>query len=500
MRVIRVSSVDFVRFTWLNKKEDQEIEEEEDDDDDDDDEEEEDVSYDDIPPIQPVEDGERYYTNPTIWIGVLPETLTGAVARELSKDIHAFLDSLQVQNVDIAYRESVCKTLPGHDPALFSPVEDGDPLKNVIDNVSVSLSLPIAGRKTTMQGTLGPYFRVGDKLYAITVRHNVFLRDGDNELYSPSSESAPKKEVLVMGAPAFTNYLASIQALIGMHIDSVESLEKKINTLRTRVQDGINVQESQTKLDENEAELAKTRTKIDSLKKFFVDIKKSWSKPKDRVIGFVRWAPPIGAGVAPHRYTRDLCVIELYKDKFKHMIGNVLSLGPELSRSKLKALMYERNDIPSEFKYPDDGLLTLRGMLTAYQVNNPNTLNLQGDRIHRVLKRGFTTNTTVGTLTRFMSFVRKYFTTGNVESLEVPILSHEHDSGTFSKGGDSGSLIVSALGEFVALLTGGTSKGTDGSDITFATLFEWVWELVKEEFPGANLYFDDLKEFLADVA
>ncbi|KIO23305.1 hypothetical protein M407DRAFT_214897 [Tulasnella calospora MUT 4182] len=496
-RQIKISSVDFVRFTWLDKKADKEIEEEGDDDDGAN--EEEDITYDDIPPIKPVEDGERHYTNPTIWIGVLPETLTGAVAHESSKDIRAFLDSLQVQNIDIAYRESVYKTLPGHGPALFRHVEDGDPLKNVIDNVSVPLSLPIAGRKTTMQGTLGPYFHVGNKLYAITVRHNIFLLDGDNELYS-YHESAPLKKVVVMGTPAFTNYLASIQALIGTHIDSVEPLERKINTFSTRVQNGINVKESQIKLDENTAELAKTRIKIDNLKRFFVEIKKRWSKPKDRVIGFVRWAPPIGVGVAPHRYTRDLCVIELYKDKFRHMIGNVLSLGPELSPSKLKALMYERIDVPSEFKYPENGLLTLGGILTADQVNNPNTLNLQGDRIRRVLKRGFTTNTTVGTLTRFMSFVRKYFVTGSMESLEVPILSHENDSGTFSRGGDSGSLIVSAVGEFVALLTGGTNKGTGGSDITFATLFEWVWGLVKEEFPGANLYFENLEEFLADVA
>lgn len=85
-----MSSVDFVRFTWLNKKADQEIEEDEDDDA----KEEEDVTYDDIPPIKPIEDGERHYTNPTIWIGVLPETLTGAVAHESSKDIRAFLDSL----------------------------------------------------------------------------------------------------------------------------------------------------------------------------------------------------------------------------------------------------------------------------------------------------------------------------------------------------------------------------------------------------------------------
>ena len=162
--------------------------------------------------------------------------------------------------------------------------------------------------------------------------------------------------------------------------------------------------------------------------------------------------------------------------------------------------MYDHTNVPSEFKYPDDGLLPLRGMLAADQVNNSNRLNLQGDRICRVIKRGLTTKTTVGTMTRFMSYVRKYFPTGDVESLEVPILSHEHDTGPFSKVGDSGSLIVSALGQFVALLTSGTNKATDGSDITFATLFEWVWELVKDEFPGANLYFDDLEALFADVA
>ena len=171
-----------------------------------------------------------------------------------------------------------------------------------------------------------------------------------------------------------------------------------------------------------------------------------------------------------------------------------------MSESKLNSLIYERVDVPSDFKYPDNGLLHLRGMLTADQINNPTNPNLKGDRVRRVLKRGFTTNTTVGTLTKFMSFVRQYFRNSNEESLEVAILSHERDSGTFSKGGDSGSLVVSTIGEFVALLTGGTNKGTDSSDITYATLFEWVWELVKAEYPGANLYFDNLDEFLADVA
>jgi hypothetical protein len=145
--------------------------------------------------------------------------------------------------------------------------------------------------------------------------------------FVPWLDSAPKKGVMVMGPLAFTNYLASIQALISTCINAVESLEKKIATFRGQVQDNINLDESQRKLNEYEIELTKTRIKIVDLKDFFVRVKKTLSKPRDRVIGFVRWAPPIGVGVAPHRYTRDLCVIELYKDKFKSMIGNVLSLG-----------------------------------------------------------------------------------------------------------------------------------------------------------------------------
>ena len=133
-----------------------------------------------------------------------------------------------------------------------------------------------------------------------------------------------------MGNPAFANYLVSIQAHIGTLLDTVESIERKINTHTVRVRDGINLPESQTKLDENVAELEKIRRRIDVLKAFYVKIKKGWSKIKQRIIGYVVWAPPIGVGVAPHRYTRDLCVVELYKDRFTHLIGNVLSLGAAL--------------------------------------------------------------------------------------------------------------------------------------------------------------------------
>jgi hypothetical protein len=114
---------------------------------------------------------------------VLPDTLTGAVAHESAIEILGLLKELGFAGgVDVAYRESVAKFL--HGPDLFAPVSDLDPLKDVVDNLSTPLSLPIAGRKTTMQGTLGCYFRVENDLYAITVRHNVFLLEGGNEEYN----------------------------------------------------------------------------------------------------------------------------------------------------------------------------------------------------------------------------------------------------------------------------------------------------------------------------
>lgn len=175
-RDIKVSSVDFVRFTWLNREE-QEKEEQGDEGD------EEEPEEDDKPYTQPIEDGTRSYTNPTIWIGVLPDTLSSAIARESSMDIRDFLGSLHVRNIDIAYRESVYQILHGRGPALFLPAGYFDPLKDVIDNVSVALSLPIADYKTTIHGTLGSYFHAGGKLYAITTRHMFFDIEKDNESY-----------------------------------------------------------------------------------------------------------------------------------------------------------------------------------------------------------------------------------------------------------------------------------------------------------------------------
>ncbi|KAH8991832.1 hypothetical protein EDB83DRAFT_2534913 [Lactarius deliciosus] len=245
---IKLTSVDLVQFTWLDEMDDQEIQEEEDDDDDD--AQNDNLTYDDIPLIKPIEYGKRHTTNPTIWVGVLPDTLTGMVAHESATEILGLLKELGIAGVDVAYRESVAKFL--HATGLFAPASDLNPLKNVIDNLSTPLSLPIAGRKTPMQGTLCCYFRVGNNLYATTAPHNMFPLSGDNKEY---------------------NYVDG-----GCHLSSWETPRSPSTSLRSRPisrveAGGDNAQMLAGELVETRDQLTKTVTKIKTLKAFFVDIK-----------------------------------------------------------------------------------------------------------------------------------------------------------------------------------------------------------------------------------
>jgi hypothetical protein len=53
-------------------------------------------------------------------------------------------------------------------------------------------------------------------------------------------------------------------------------------------------------------------------------------------------------------------------------------------------------------------------------------------------------------------------------------------------GEDSGSIIVDATGMFVALLTTGAGI-TDSTDITYGSPMYWLWDVIKERFPGASV-------------
>ncbi|KAG8771551.1 hypothetical protein FRC19_003842 [Serendipita sp. 401] len=481
-RNIKHSSIDLVRFSWLEEN----VDDNKDDEENVDDESDEDTQ--DVDSKIPLY-GKIVTTPVTIWVGVLPDTLTSKVAFHSSNDILGLLKEHDISDVDVAYRESVARAFSG--PKLFAPVSDLDPLKAVIDPITTALSLPIAGLKTlNSQGTMGFYFRVGEDIYGVTARHVLFPEDEGNDPYI--YVAGPKKEVVIMGTRAFTNFLMSIQGHIGTLNHMVSILEKRVMVLTKRSKGGgPNAEQAARELAKTEDEQLETKKSIEELKKFFIKMKKQWTKPKDRVIGHVVWAPPVSVSTAPHNYTKDLCVIKLDERKFfPNFRGNVLDLGPEIGASKFTSLMYPRIDAPSDFDYPDERLLKLQGILSANEMRTPNNNDHKGDPMRYVIKRGLTTHTTIGCLTGFESHVRRYFALGSRNSVEAAVYPYDNDSGPFSRGGDSGSIIVDALGKFVALLTGGTGP-TDISDITFGTPMYWLWEIIKAKFPSANLYFED---------
>lgn len=119
-----------------------------------------------------------------------------------------------------------------------------------------------------------------------------------------------------------------------------------------------------------------------------------------------------------------------------------------------------------------------------------NNHDQNADPTQYVIKRGLTTLTTIGHLNGFESHVRHYSTLGYRDSVEAAVYPCDSNSGPFSSGGDSGSIIVDARGNFVALLTSGTGA-MHYPDITYGSPMCWLWEIITDQFPGAKLHFED---------
>ncbi|TFK71330.1 hypothetical protein BDN72DRAFT_462443 [Pluteus cervinus] len=116
--------------------------------------------------------------------------------------------------------------------------------------------------------------------------------------------------------------------------------------------------------------------------------------------------------------------------------------------------------------------------------------------IRRVIKCGEGRRTTVGGLSGFLSHVRQYFVTGNIDSVEVAIHPHD-DSSAFSRGGDSGSVIVDTLGKICcSAQCWNRQERLAGHNPRYARR-AFLWPLILAKFGGANLYWDGDDNFLS---
>jgi hypothetical protein len=150
--------------------------------------------------------------------------------------------------------------------------------------------------------------------------------------------------------------------------------------------------------------------------------------------------------------------------------------------------MYPRIDAHTTFKYPDDRLLKLQGVIAEDNLHKPDMLDLDGESCLFVVKSGKTTGVTIGRATGIFSYVRQYFPNDTHQtSKEWAILPYDNKSGVFSAPGDSGSIIADGSGRIGGLFTGGAGT-TESSDVTYATPFYWLLSRIKANgFPKAHI-------------
>jgi hypothetical protein len=117
-------------------------------------------------------------------------------------------------------------------------------------------------------------------------------------------------------------------------------------------------------------------------------------------------------------------------------------------------------------------------------MRDPDMLDHNNEPCLLVIKDGNATGVRIGRATGVFSFVRNEDT--DEESMEWAIYNYDSNSGVFSAPGDSGSIVVTGLGDIGGMINGGTGK-TETSDVTYATPMFWLWPRVKTHFPHANL-------------
>ncbi|KAJ3769879.1 hypothetical protein FB446DRAFT_810254 [Lentinula raphanica] len=402
----------------------------------------------------------------------------GDAAFNSAQDIINLLKQYDINDIDVAFRESVVQPLT--QPILYAPVDDLHPLKKVIDWLTTPLSLPIAGMKTRdMQGALGFYFKVGDDLYGVTARHVLFPDTEGNELYRYDT-TLPKKNVIFMGNRAFDDLLASVTNSIGFLNRSLDNLKERIKLSTAKATGGD--QEAAEVLLRQKQQLDINMEIILSLKRFYATLRMDWANVNNRVIGHVVWSPPITGLNPPHGYAQDVCVIKLDKDKFlPNFRGNVIDLGTQIEMIKFMMLIRPQWDAPSKLIYP----------LDSAKFKEPNNQDKEGDPTRFVFKRGPSTLTTIGHLNGFESYERRYSLLGYFDSVQAAVFPHDKKSGLFSSLGDSGAAIVGTDNDFVAQLNAGTGSAGDSCDIIYGTPMEWLWTVIQAEFPNAVLFFDD---------
>lgn len=229
------------------------------------------------------------------------------------------------------FRESIYTREVG--PRLLKPVDDLDPLVDVVSPLTPALGLRISTRaRTNAQGTMAIYIAEGggsDRLLGLSCRHVLIESQGGNFDYS-YHPSVPAKDVLLLGKRAYADVVDSIKLAIGGHGISAKRWRKQIEGFkeRERGNDAADVAKAEASRIKIEGLLDDAEKAMGQLGGLLDQVNKEWKKIDNRVIGHVLRSPPIGLGVSEQHFTEDWGVFVVDRTKLGDGFqGNKIDLG-----------------------------------------------------------------------------------------------------------------------------------------------------------------------------
>ncbi|KAG8884848.1 hypothetical protein FRB97_003054, partial [Tulasnella sp. 331] len=251
------------------------------------------------------------------------------------------------QITDVNFRKSIYMREAG--PQLLEPVNDLNPL---VDVGTMALYLADDGGS--------------DNLLGLSCRH-VLIEPKEANVVYVSHPSTPSKDVLLLGKRASTNLVDSIKLRVGRHGIAAKRWGKQIEGFEERGK-GINaadVERAKAARMETQGLLDKAEKAMEALGILLDQVNKDWKKLSKRILGHILRSPPIRLGVGEQRFTEDWGIFRIDWAKLGNGFqGNKTDLGTKLSSDESTIKCFLRGHGNWEFKYPEDRLLPLAGIIT----------------------------------------------------------------------------------------------------------------------------------------
>ncbi|KAF8885889.1 hypothetical protein CPB84DRAFT_1850262 [Gymnopilus junonius] len=390
-----------------------------------------------------------------LWIGVWssPTRLSYEVGIKVAQQCQRLLYDHGITNFEVELRESdLIQTSRNQRafPPLLKPTDIIDPTAILREPFTTTLGITVCGHyMPCAEGTAGFFIAVPgvNKLFLVTA-HHVLFPGNENKHVEYTNKSQLPYEVLDQGI-VIVSEESRIAGVVGQ-----------------------NDAESQAIREDAELEKKKAERRVQVLKEFVEELRSKWSVDASRILGHVIFSPEIvvTAGAKLQQYTQDVAVIEVDASKIDpaDFHGNFIDLGNKFTVADLTNKLRGNLTNPRFFAYPGNRLFGLTGTIPKEEIREPQMLDASGDPCLMVLKRGKSTDVTVGKANTYASYTRKYPSVSerdNVVSKQWLVIPLEEDSALFA-----------------------LKAATNICDVAYVTPIDFIMDVIRRFKPLANAY------------